>query len=1219
MKTKFKKLMSILLSQAILLTTSGISVIALDAEPVPETLDAPSIILYDNGYSTMNLEVKAQTPESVIDFYEKAYTNSYTDDNYNTFSDYGEWFGSYGSGIQVDYRIDEGEWQYTSEWDTSLYDCETYGSFSGHYISAVTLGSASSYYNYGIGEVLSNEGYLIETTDGSSTYYRFDTENHKISVRARYYIRLQNNEYENKVILSDWSDTAVYGQGSIAESSAPLSLNAPVIANGEIYDTDSSYQTPQVCFDVFPDASVTDTMLWSEQYNTQMTDSTLRLIIEASLDPDFGAGSTVISTTISENSSLKRRQYYDDMFYDLWYELPSSDQKAFVWNGETLYFRVKYEHEREVSDSWSTIESPYSNVLSIEGPVIGKYDITITHEPYGFDTEGYYSESYSRTEGRELSSVYCAPLEGCYVDTVTVNDVVMYNKEDESTYELLDWWSDYESFDFIGDDRYAAKNLDIVITYAGTPTAKYGIATECGSGGYLYTDAYYDSWDDNSLVVFHGAAPTITIHPNNGFEIDTVLIDGVENSEAQENCEYTFPPITDSTHSIEVTFKRVAYPVYSYVYHGTISTDYEGYEESAEYVTIGDDITFTFAPAQDENGNYYEIEKVYIDWVLNEEAKNTGTYTFENVQAEHSIDVYYSEDPVITHDITATSGENGSISPEGIIHAREGSTRTFYFYPDDGYEVDKVYVDGVEITNLATTEYYNIADITEAHTIHVTFKKLPVQYDVNVIVSGHNTDVHTVNPKGVTPVWENESFTVTYSPFAGYEVEKVLVNGTEVEANGTYEITSVNTDYSIEIIFRIMSYTVTFVDYDGTILKTEIVEHGKQATAPADPQREHYVFTGWDTTYSDITTNVTIRAMYEPAQYTVTFVSWDGQVLKTETVAYTESATAPDAPAREGYDFSHWSHDYTNVSSNLEVTAVYTPKEYTVQFVDWDDTVLSVQTIKYGEGATPPMAPVKEGYTFVGWDNTNYSYVTQDMIIKAMYVEGVGVVYSITANAYGNSGSVSPSGVTEIVENGSVTVHFYPNELSKILKVIVDGNEIDVCNSYTFENVTADHTVDVYFAPTAVININNDEIEHGTVDGHYELLDGTMVYVLELTPTEGYEVDGVYINGELITLEMIDGNYIIRDLSEDMDIDVYFTTVSDELTTTTTTTTNITTTTTSADSSVTGTTTIDINKTEAPKTGDNMNFTLMFILLSISGVVLILSGRRKKSNYASMR
>ena len=32
--------------------------------------------------------------------------------------------------------------------------------------------------------------------------------------------------------------------------------------------------------------------------------------------------------------------------------------------------------------------------------------------------------------------------------------------------------------------------------------------------------------------------------------------------------------------------------------------DYEGYEESAEYVTIGDDITFTFAPAQDENGNY---------------------------------------------------------------------------------------------------------------------------------------------------------------------------------------------------------------------------------------------------------------------------------------------------------------------------------------------------------------------------------------------------------------------------------------------------------------------------------------------------------------------------------------------------------------------------------------------------------------------------------------
>lgn len=45
MKTKFKKLMSILLSQVILLTTSGISVIALDAEPVPETLDARALRL----------------------------------------------------------------------------------------------------------------------------------------------------------------------------------------------------------------------------------------------------------------------------------------------------------------------------------------------------------------------------------------------------------------------------------------------------------------------------------------------------------------------------------------------------------------------------------------------------------------------------------------------------------------------------------------------------------------------------------------------------------------------------------------------------------------------------------------------------------------------------------------------------------------------------------------------------------------------------------------------------------------------------------------------------------------------------------------------------------------------------------------------------------------------------------------------------------------------
>lgn len=1197
MKTNLRKALSMVLVLSILLAISSIGVLASEVEPLPSSLSAPSdIVLYDYGSYNTSLVVKVKTPQSVLDVYEKGHTNRTTSSNgYGYVSDYGNYF-LYESAIQIDWKIDDGDWQYTSEWDTSYYiSSYMYDSFSGERVIETGLGSSSSYYHSGIAEKLNELGCLTTTTDGSSTYYRMDIENHKVTARARYYFSFYDENYNKTIILSDWSDTAVYGDGSTPTSSAPMSLSAPELRNLEIYRTDSYEGYPEARFDLYVSGDIEDALMWVEQYDADLDDSEIYMQVETSLDPNFGQGATVHKRTFYESSILSRKIAYDYLFYDLWYDLPTSDQEAFAWNGETVYVRARLVNERRIGGEWSEIYSPYSEVISIQGPVIKSYDITVTHGSYGFDEEAYYTESYKITEGCELDSFYCAPLEGCYVDTVTVNGELMYAYDDETTHDLLDWYSYDPAFEFYGDDDIASKDLVVEITYAGTPTASYGITTEYGNGGDLYVYDNYVSWENNSLVVYHGTEVTFYIEPDYGFVIDTVIIDGEENAQAKENGYYTFPAITDNSHNIEVTFKREAYRVYYYAdYNGTITTDYEWYDGRDGYVRIGDDITFTYAPNQDGNGNYYEIESVYIDYIVNEEAKVAGTYTFTNVQASHDIYVYFSDDPVITHDITATSGENGSISPEGVVHVREGNTRRFDFIPDEGYEVDEVFVDGVEITNLATKEYYNIANVAEDHTIYVTFKKLPVQYDVNVIVSGHNTSAHSVSPQGITPVWEGESFTVTFAPFAGYEIEKIEVNGAAVQADGTYTIASVNADTVIEIFFIIKSYVVTFVDYDGTELKKETVEHGAQATAPADPTRDHYVFLGWDTTFSDITTNVTIRATYKPAEYTVKFLGWDGSTLKTETVTYGADATAPEAPAREGYDFDRWSQDFTNVSASLEITAIYTQKEYTVTFVDSDDTVISTQTVKYGEAATAPATPTKDGYTFIGWDNTNYGYVTQAMTIKAMYVEGTGVTYTVTARALGNSGSVTPIGATIVQENASLTLTFTPSELSKIIRVVVDGTDIDICNTYTFTNIAANHTIDVYFAPTAVINVSSNNTEYGTASGHYDLIDGETVYVVDATPADGYELDGVYVNDEKIEPDA-DGNYIITDFSEDMDIDVRFKPIDDG----------------NGDGDGDGNGSND-GGNDNPPTGNNTNMALWIALLAISGLGVLFTVRKKE-------
>ena len=123
-------------------------------------------------------------------------------------------------------------------------------------------------------------------------------------------------------------------------------------------------------------------------------------------------------------------------------------------------------------------------------------------------------------------------------------------------------------------------------------------------------------------------------------------------------------------------------------------------------------------------------------------------------------------------------------------------------------------------------------------------------------------------------------------------------------------------------------YTVTFKDWNGKILKAEIVAEGMSATAPANPTREGYTFTGWDKTFSNVQSDLTITAQYtqntpSTTYYTVTFQDWNGIVLKTEQVEAGHAATAPANPTREGYTFTGWDKDFNNVQSDLIITAQY--------------------------------------------------------------------------------------------------------------------------------------------------------------------------------------------------------------------------------------------------------------------------------------------------------
>ncbi|MHB1455096.1 MAG: InlB B-repeat-containing protein, partial [Saccharofermentanales bacterium] len=196
--------------------------------------------------------------------------------------------------------------------------------------------------------------------------------------------------------------------------------------------------------------------------------------------------------------------------------------------------------------------------------------------------------------------------------------------------------------------------------------------------------------------------------------------------------------------------------------------------------------------------------------------------------------------------------------------------------------------------------------------------------------------------------------------------------------------TNITADLIVTAVYDINSYTVTFKDWNGTDIKIENVNYGADAIAPANPTRTGYAFTGWDVAFTNITADLIITAVYDINVFTVTFKDWNGTNLKIENVNYGADATAPANPSRTGYTFVSWNTSFNNITANLTVTALYTINRYTVTFKDWNSTDLKTEQVDYGQGATAPANPSRTGYTFVSW-NTSFNNITTNLIVTALY------------------------------------------------------------------------------------------------------------------------------------------------------------------------------------------------------------------------------------------
>jgi len=152
--------------------------------------------------------------------------------------------------------------------------------------------------------------------------------------------------------------------------------------------------------------------------------------------------------------------------------------------------------------------------------------------------------------------------------------------------------------------------------------------------------------------------------------------------------------------------------------------------------------------------------------------------------------------------ITAIAGANGSINPSGVIIIEEGEDQTFTFTADNGYKIDEVLIDGTNNSAVVTTGLYTFENVTDNHTIEVSFKDIPVI--THTIMASAGTG-GSISPSGNISVSQGENKTFTFTANSGYAIDQVLINDTNnptAATAGSYTFTNVTANHKIEVSFK---------------------------------------------------------------------------------------------------------------------------------------------------------------------------------------------------------------------------------------------------------------------------------------------------------------------------------------------------------------------------------------------------------------------------------
>jgi hypothetical protein len=522
-------------------------------------------------------------------------------------------------------------------------------------------------------------------------------------------------------------------------------------------------------------------------------------------------------------------------------------------------------------------------------------------------------------------------------------------------------------------------------------------------------------------------------------------------------------------------------------------------------VQAGDTKTVTFTP----KSGYY-VSSVKVDNVEQIATITNNTLAFTNIDANHTVDVtcepYFSV-------ITAKTG-SGTVT-ESDAELKSGDSKTIEYTPASGYYVSSVKVDGVLVDLSKYPNSYKLDNITENHTVDIVFTEY---LGIQATITGGTITSNTSN------ITSGSSATVEYIPQdENYYLDSVTVDGAAVDKNtyaNAYTFTNITEGHTIDIVYKKYVSIITDVK-NGQI--TPSIYNQKQGT-------NHDITYSADEGYyiASIKVNTKDIPINEDSNtYTFTNITED-QTITVECLPY----YAVNTEATNG--------KITESSSQCEGTGIYTV------MIEPDENCYLLSATLDGTDITATLKDTEQDTVAISIENSNHQ-------LKVIYEPFKTITTKV------KNGTITDT-VTKVRKGDTVQVTYAPNTDSYLNSVVVDGKPVEIASdltdntasgilsenilevnaaedtqamtatynsSYTFENITENHTINVEYLPYLTVDTasTNGQITDTNTKLHFGD-DYTVTY----EPNEDYYLDSLQIDGEDVSVDSYTNGYTFQNL-----------------------------------------------------------------------------------------